>query len=499
MNHLERNKGLFEATIPDITPLHWYRQRFDACPHFMFFLGDAHTSRIQHTAYPFGQKIAYAGFSKNRADWYHSTDELRKTADQIIEASKIDPAISQTMEVAFQPHADAFYTLCKQIEHAPLSTYTDTSLLELYQKFADVYTDKLLASPLIDGFALATDEVIAAELQKHLKTKGMSERFAEIFESLTAPIFTSFLAQEECALLRIVINTKSDSPERARAIEEHRSTFFWIQNNYVADHELGVDAFNKRIQEIDPAQAQTRLQTLSGQADEHRRRKDLLIQDLAIPQDLQILLRITDDFAAWQDERKKGTFFATHALTLLLKEVAKRTDYTLQELVYALPPEMERVLTKRMSREELQARWEYCMVLWTNDQYDVTTDREMIEMLDRIGTGETDHATELTGFAASRGVASGPARIIESAQDIHRVQEGDILVAVMTRPDYLAGMKKAAGFVTDEGGITCHAAIVAREMNKPCVIGTKHASKVLKDGMRVEVDANKGVVRVLSN
>jgi pyruvate,water dikinase len=58
-------------------------------------------------------------------------------------------------------------------------------------------------------------------------------------------------------------------------------------------------------------------------------------------------------------------------------------------------------------------------------------------------------------------------------------------------------MEKAAGFVTDEGGITCHAAIIAREMKKPCVIATKFATRVLKDGDLVEVDADNGVVRIL--
>jgi pyruvate,water dikinase len=58
-------------------------------------------------------------------------------------------------------------------------------------------------------------------------------------------------------------------------------------------------------------------------------------------------------------------------------------------------------------------------------------------------------------------------------------------------------MQKAAAFVTDEGGLTCHAAIVAREMKKPCIIGTKIATKVLKDGDMVEVDANKGIVKIL--
>lgn len=106
---------------------------------------------------------------------------------------------------------------------------------------------------------------------------------------------------------------------------------------------------------------------------------------------------------------------------------------------------------------------------------------------------------ELTvkGMTAQRGVVRGRVRLVKSVADVDAVKNGDIMVARMTFPAYIMGMKRAAGFVTDEGGLTCHAAIVAREMKKPCIIGTKNATKVLKDGDLVEVDAVNGVVTKL--
>jgi pyruvate,water dikinase len=82
---------------------------------------------------------------------------------------------------------------------------------------------------------------------------------------------------------------------------------------------------------------------------------------------------------------------------------------------------------------------------------------------------------------------------------MNKVQKGDILVTSMTTPDYVPAMERAAAFITDEGGLSCHAAIVAREMKKPCIIGTKIATKVLKDGDIVEVDANQGIVKKLNS
>ena len=76
---------------------------------------------------------------------------------------------------------------------------------------------------------------------------------------------------------------------------------------------------------------------------------------------------------------------------------------------------------------------------------------------------------------------------------------GDVLVSVATTPSIVTAMKKAAAIVTDQGGLTCHAAIVSRELGVPCVVGTKIATASLKDGDLVEVDAMKGIVRKLEN
>lgn len=105
--------------------------------------------------------------------------------------------------------------------------------------------------------------------------------------------------------------------------------------------------------------------------------------------------------------------------------------------------------------------------------------------------------TDVKGMSAFEGIARGRVRVLFRKTDIPLLQTGEILVMGMTTPEFLPAMKKAAAFVTDEGGITCHAAIVARELKKPCIIGTKIATQVLKDGDEVEVDANKGIVRVV--
>ena len=100
----------------------------------------------------------------------------------------------------------------------------------------------------------------------------------------------------------------------------------------------------------------------------------------------------------------------------------------------------------------------------------------------------------LKGIAASAGVAEGLVKIVVGIKDNAKFQEGDVLVAKFTEPSMVPMMIKASAIVTDIGGITSHAAIVSREMGTPCVVATKDATNILKDGQRVRVDGAKGKV-----
>jgi len=100
----------------------------------------------------------------------------------------------------------------------------------------------------------------------------------------------------------------------------------------------------------------------------------------------------------------------------------------------------------------------------------------------------------LTGAGASPGIGTGPVKILKNPEEINKVKNGDVLVAPMTSPDYVPAMKKAVAIITDEGGQTSHAAIVSRELGIPCVVGTKEATKKLKDENIVTVYGSEGLV-----
>jgi pyruvate,water dikinase len=120
-----------------------------------------------------------------------------------------------------------------------------------------------------------------------------------------------------------------------------------------------------------------------------------------------------------------------------------------------------------------------------------------ITTLNKKTAGEEIHSNAevlLTGLSASPGIITGIVKVVPEIDDIEKITTGDILVTKMTSPSWVPVMKKAIGIITNEGGKTCHAAIVSRELGIPCVVGTSNATEILKDGQEVTIDGFSGKV-----
>ncbi len=111
-----------------------------------------------------------------------------------------------------------------------------------------------------------------------------------------------------------------------------------------------------------------------------------------------------------------------------------------------------------------------------------------------VGNSVSSEDIIASGLGASPGLATGKVVIYDTSMSLEAIKEGDILVTQMTMPDMVPAMSRAAAIVTDEGGMTCHAAIISRELGTPCVVGTGNATEIMKDGMDVTVDGTTGTV-----
>lgn len=494
---MKNNPKLYQKIIAALQKDTFYRQRFDACPHFMSFIGQAHTSTAGKGDYPYSQQTAYCRFSKNRADWYHSNNQLEHTAAQMIERLKIDKNFGADLTNIAAKKAKIFYGECEKINKIELSKLSQAEIKRVYASLKSKYLSKLFVSPLIDGFALATDYLLYEKISTSLEKKGFKDQINSYFEILTAPSFISFQQTEELELLKGLARVRKNEIDLRQFIKKHQLKFFWIHNNYVNDNILNDGYFSDRAKKFLKDDNIEKKMNQIVSVEKNRERKSLLIKEMGIDGLTARMIFLTDQLNYLQDERKRSTFWATHYFSLILAEAAERINYPVESVKYSVPSEFELLLEGKISLAELKNRFKDCIVLWNKNEYEIITDFKKIKILDSIACSEEKKGVAIKGLAAFIGKVIGPVKILESSRDIKKIQEGDIIVAVMTRPDYAPAMKKAAAFVTDEGGITCHAAIIAREMKKPCIIGTKIATKVLKDGDLVEVDAERGIVKIL--
>jgi phosphoenolpyruvate synthase/pyruvate phosphate dikinase len=148
------------------------------------------------------------------------------------------------------------------------------------------------------------------------------------------------------------------------------------------------------------------------------------------------------------------------------------------------------------AKNELQQRLEY--YLYTNSSF--YQNRQAVEAQYRYRLEDEKHhdeITELSGQVACKGMVQGRITLVFGRKDLHKMREGDIIVSPSVTPDFMPALHKSKAIITNEGGIISHAAIISRELQKPCIIGTQIAAHVLHDGDLVEVDAYNGVVRVL--
>ncbi|MEE9324657.1 MAG: phosphoenolpyruvate synthase [Dehalococcoidia bacterium] len=124
-----------------------------------------------------------------------------------------------------------------------------------------------------------------------------------------------------------------------------------------------------------------------------------------------------------------------------------------------------------------------------NDKFYIVQTRPITTLKEAVDVEEEEVKAPLllSGSAATPGVGSGPVTIVRNISEMDRIKEGNVLVAEMTSPDFVPAMKRAAAIVTDKGGVTSHAAIVSRELGKPCVVGTEVATQTLEDGQLVTV------------
>lgn len=209
-------------------------------------------------------------------------------------------------------------------------------------------------------------------------------------------------------------------------------------------------------------------------------------------------LDIINEFISLSFYRTEMLFFiqkSEYNALNLFEEIASRLKIKYSELVYMTYEEILESLSRNkliVAINKIHKRF---------DNYAVVLKDGSVKLLNaKIRKSHVaESLTIIKGSVGSHGKVVGKVRIIRNSSEINKIKNGEILVTYMTTPDFIIGINKAVAIVTNDGGITCHAAIIARELNIPCIIGTKIATRVLKDGDLVEVNADSGIVKIIKS
>ncbi len=216
--------------------------------------------------------------------------------------------------------------------------------------------------------------------------------------------------------------------------------------------------------------------------------------------DLQIFI----DFGLALDGRNEAEYivsFGGFYLLLMYKEFARRLNVSVDELRMIFEKEVVYCLLNKISPKLLIKKkgktiaWGYNQKLTKRVNFSESESEELFVYAEKLHKDNEKNTEGVNkGICASPGIVIGKAKIVSNPSENNKVEEGEILITHATTVDYLPSMKKAGAVVTEVGGLTCHAAVVSREFNIPCIVSFRDAMTLFKDGDLIEVDANKGLI-----
>ncbi len=222
------------------------------------------------------------------------------------------------------------------------------------------------------------------------------------------------------------------------------------------------------------------------------------LMELKMPNRLARILKFYSDMIYLRDYRDMLREKVNFSARRMYLEIALRAGLDLEEINLLTNDEIINFLNKGKlpQREQVRGRKHEWLILQEGEKISIYSGKEARAIARKeIGITSANDVSTLLGRIGSPGFATGFARIIHTNKDLIKIKEGDIMATSMTRQDFVPYLRKCAALVTDEGGITSHAAIICRELGIPCLVGTEFATITFTNGEMLEVNANKGFVR----
>lgn len=352
---------------------------------------------------------------------------------------------------------------------------------EIFQKWCRLFHNNFafvfITHPLAQAMVLRTGDI--------LQEKGLKkEATLQTILNLSVAKKPNGPEQEELDLWQIKKHMQDSGFDLEAALMAHCEKYSYLAYREPFAEGYRVEYFRKRLDNIQ-AWEESSLQYPE------------VISRLS-PQELEYV-ELLDEFVFYRTYRTEKSYEAMFYMEKFFSKLESEFSLAKHDLSYYSFREIEQLLTNSIYLEPslINDRKSGFAMLLHDSIISIKTGNQVEQLIALRNLKTQQHKKVVHGMVVSRGYAQGLVKIVMDASLQGIVEDGDILIAPMTTPDYLPALRKAAAFVTDEGGMTCHAAIVAREMKKPCIIGTKNATKVFSNGDIVEVDAISGTVKIV--
>ncbi|MDO8483161.1 MAG: PEP-utilizing enzyme [bacterium] len=347
------------------------------------------------------------------------------------------------------------------------------------------------------------NDYLHSYLEEQRQEYGVSFDIGEAFRILTTPRAENILGEERRELVSIAL--ERDTSKREKRLLRHTEKYEWLEYG-LQGRILPFEHFREELTRIEGEDPRRILDRLREEKHAVVKKQKEVTSKFHIGKNHGKIFKIVRDSLFSRLYSKFAQFYAYYSLETILKEIGGRHGLSLEEIKFLSPVDLEKMLCHRRGRGTdwsalARSHKVHSVHISEKGKTKIWTGMEAGEIMKRIrwNTEETEskHSDSIRGQVAFKGHARGRVKIVNTVSELAKMHKGNILVSHMTNPDIVPAMKMAAAIVTDLGGITCHAAIVARELGKPCIIGTKIATKVLKDGNMVEVNADKGIVKII--
>jgi phosphohistidine swiveling domain-containing protein len=352
------------------------------------------------------------------------------------------------------------------------------------------------------GYAIISEcaDILDEKDYKYYLKNVPESKIHEVLSSMSG-LSRSFMDYETISLIKLAMKEYSEQD-----LKEHVKNFFWIQNSFSRSTYLDETYFKKSIHELRKKDLKKEMLLLDSKPSRLEKKQKEIINKYRLSDDDIIFFRMIREFSEFQDKRKENIQKMVFCIDKITDEIVKRRNISKKELEKYTIDETAKLLENgdKIDKKELDKRTKAVFIAYYENKMikeKIFFDKDA-QIISDILTAHKNNLTqtELEGFVASKGgvnYVKGKVRVV--FDPIHdKFYKGEILVTGMTRPEFVPLMKKAKAIVTNEGGITTHAAIISRELNVSCIISTKIATKIFKNGDTIKLDMRKGIVRKIN-